>query len=112
MASPLSSYLDVTAKKFKLGLAGDFQQVNAAIAVALANEWLLKFDASKGVLSPTEPSVPRLEQGVVDYNNTLSKYHVFSLSKPFIHGLKHCEWPGRAQTIRMKVSLRQCLRRA
>jgi folylpolyglutamate synthase len=100
VTSPLSLYLGVTSKKFKLGLAGDFQKVNASMAVALANEWLLKYD--RGVASPIEPSVPKVEESHTDYNNTLPKYHVFPLSKEFIKGLKHCEWPGRAQTIRMK----------
>jgi folylpolyglutamate synthase len=52
-----------------LGLQGDFQRINAALAVALCGSFL-------GISPLTS-----------------------ALTPPFLHGLQHTTWPGRAQTI-------------
>ncbi|CAN3486275.1 folylpolyglutamate synthase [Diutina catenulata] len=71
---------DTLAEDQKLGLPGDFQRQNAALAVRLADAHLRKL------------GVPDL----VSYSDDSS---VDSLPSQFVDGLAQAEWPGRCQKI-------------
>ncbi|QLL30955.1 hypothetical protein HG536_0A07700 [Torulaspora globosa] len=65
-------------KNIQLGIAGDFQIINASLAVCLASQLLAKM-------------------GVLDTAVTLEEYA--NIPMPFIRGLEQTKWEGRCQTI-------------
>ena len=67
-------------KDIKLGLAGDFQKLNAVLAVQLAREHLTKLNI-----------LPPIEAG-----------ELFTLTPEFIKGLEVAKWEGRCQIIKDK----------
>lgn len=65
-----------------LGLEGDHQRANAALAAALAHAWLVA-QGTDGVPARLDPA---------------------RLSPRFLAGLARCEWPGRCQRVASRVA--------
>ncbi|XP_054272672.1 folylpolyglutamate synthase, mitochondrial-like [Macrosteles quadrilineatus] len=80
---PLSTY-DWQGQEMSVGLRGRVQQINASLALQLANAWQNRnmFDKSKA--------------GYVGVAKA------FPVSHPVAEGLKHCSWPGRYQILTRK----------
>lgn len=73
-------------------MSGNYQHINASVAIALSNEFL-KF---KKAVEPKELDTKL---------DTPSYYPVFPLTSEFLGGLAKAEWPGRAQTLTSEVSM-------
>lgn len=71
-----------------LGLHGDFQHVNAAVAVALANEFLRR--------TGRDTTLPQAGPFSMD------TFRARPLSEAALRGLATASWPGRAQIMRMQ----------
>jgi len=89
---PLGAYLDPSelATGNALGLHGQHQHENAALAIALSNVWL---ETSKYSRSDSKRG---------NYDPIMNNYEdVFlgPLSASFKAGLANCRWPGRGQTL-------------
>eukprot|EP01107_Rhizomastix_libera_P005565 TRINITY_DN1910_c0_g1_i5.p1 TRINITY_DN1910_c0_g1~~TRINITY_DN1910_c0_g1_i5.p1 ORF type:complete len:593 (+),score=159.92 TRINITY_DN1910_c0_g1_i5:117-1895(+) len=65
-----------------LGLNGDYQRKNAAVAISCCKEWLRKNRAEKWKSMEEE-----------------AKSNASQLPKEFLAGLAQCKWPGRSQII-------------
>jgi folylpolyglutamate synthase/dihydropteroate synthase len=78
------------------GLGGNFQRVNAALAIALSHNWLMRKNnnVSHNSFITQQYWNPELR---------LYQYPVFELTKPYLQGLTDVRWPGRAQILRLKV---------
>ncbi|XP_072175856.1 folylpolyglutamate synthase, mitochondrial-like [Diadema setosum] len=90
---PLSAY-ETDGKAFELGIHGNFQRDNAALAVQLAKRWIEekrpgRYDFNDlPVRSSADEGIPVVKP--------------FVLPDPFIQGLKDCSLPGRQQVVRWK----------
>lgn len=109
--------LEENAGMLRLGLAGDHQRLNAALAVSLANEWLHRAAhpaAVQPVPSETLPSTtePVLTAAIVGYPEASSEANTLALSQTVItrnrlfpitammrRALESTRWPGRTQVI-------------
>jgi folylpolyglutamate synthase len=79
-----------------VGLGGNFQRVNAALAIALAHNWLMQKNNNMS-------HNPFITQQYWNSELRLYQYPVFELTKPYLQGLNDVHWPGRAQILRLKV---------
>lgn len=91
---PFSAY-ETTGEKFKLGIAGHMQKVNASLSLQLTRTWL----KSQGHLHEKDVSCTHnslVVNGLIDAEIAES----FPLMPDVISGLAECRWLGRNQTIK------------
>ena len=85
IAPPLDSYTQPDSSPVTaLGLAGDHQRVNAALAIALAHVWESKY---------------RGEEAVGGRRVRLTQLADRQLPDVYLQGLHACRWPGRSQVL-------------
>ncbi|XP_072174505.1 folylpolyglutamate synthase, mitochondrial-like [Diadema setosum] len=88
---PLSAY-ETDGKAFELGLHGDFQRDNAALAVQLARRWIEEKHPGRYDFKDL-PARSSADEGI-------PVVKPFVLPDPFEQGLKNCSLPGRHQVVR------------
>ncbi|EGG20594.1 tetrahydrofolylpolyglutamate synthase [Cavenderia fasciculata] len=82
-----------------IGLEGDFQKQNSALAIAVCNAWLVNSKlTSKEQLDTIFSASPSYKDYNVDVNNYQASYFT-PLPLGIQKGLEKVEWPGRAQTL-------------
>lgn len=90
VAPPLETYAACREEELRLGLAGDHQRSNAALAVALCRQLAAAEASASGSTSP--PAVERAEADM----RLLAEGR---LPPAWRAGLEAAEWPGRAQVV-------------
>ncbi|CAG0889902.1 unnamed protein product [Cyprideis torosa] len=93
----------------ELGIRGQVQRENAALAVRLANAWVQKFERETSSSSssscgppiplPTGPHSPTSPPSWLYFEHPLA---LQDLSANVLRGLGLCRWPGRAQILRTR----------
>eukprot|EP01116_Phalansterium_solitarium_P003354 TRINITY_DN14172_c0_g1_i1.p1 TRINITY_DN14172_c0_g1~~TRINITY_DN14172_c0_g1_i1.p1 ORF type:complete len:434 (+),score=100.84 TRINITY_DN14172_c0_g1_i1:116-1417(+) len=78
----------------RLGLDGEHQRLNAALAVASVQTWLHRAPASRHRAAAWLPQLPWLQSPLP--TSTLVSV---SVPEPLLPGLQQCTWPGRCQTL-------------
>ncbi|KAL6046079.1 Folylpolyglutamate synthase [Balamuthia mandrillaris] len=95
------------SNNIRLGLEGEFQHINASLAVSLCNEYLSQLrhhhlnneNENEDVPFPSsEAAISAAHQGIEEEENE-------SLPKEFLVGLEQCKWAGRAQSISLSSGL-------
>lgn len=81
---PLASYRAASGGPITVGLAGEHQEMNAALAVQLAAAWESDSQVAKAKPS-AEARVAMVQQRL--------------LPDEYVQGLAQCSWPGRSQII-------------
>eukprot|EP00873_Tetraselmis_striata_P009562 jgi/Tetstr1/429826/TSEL_019693.t1 len=84
LSTPLERFSTPGSRPVVLGLAGDHQRDNAAVAVQLAARWM-RGASERAELAHLKPLLASLERG--------------ELPPPLLQGLAAASWPGRAQVI-------------
>jgi len=74
----------------QLSLDGDYQKINAALAIYLSKIWLERKNEKE------------IHEALLKNNKYLEKQ---PLPKPFIEGLANCEWPGRSQLMHLNENV-------
>lgn len=82
-----------------VGLSGEFQKLNAALAIALSHTWI-----TNKIENRTDNDVFQRFQNA---QNQIAHYPLFPLNEMYLKGLSNAYWPGRAQIIRLKVFWKQ-----
>ncbi|XP_063423974.1 folylpolyglutamate synthase, mitochondrial-like isoform X2 [Mytilus trossulus] len=93
VAPHFSSY-ERPGEKFKLGIAGHMQKVNASLALQLTRSWM----KSQGVLK--EEVMNGVNKVAVNGHGDLGVAKSFPFNQSLINGLVECKWLGRNQTIK------------
>ena len=90
-APPLESFTDSagTASEVLLGLAGEHQRVNAALAIALASTWEAR--------SPRHDGAGKGSKGCKGRQARLQLLAAQQLPQEYQQGLQNCRWAGRSQ---------------
>jgi len=86
VVTPITEYSTDPAsglQTVELGLAGEHQKLNAALAVKLCRVWAQR--------EPSAPEAMKRAEGAI------AEYKV--LPALYLQGLKKCRWPGRAQVL-------------
>eukprot|EP01126_Amoeba_proteus_P001261 TRINITY_DN10359_c0_g1_i2.p1 TRINITY_DN10359_c0_g1~~TRINITY_DN10359_c0_g1_i2.p1 ORF type:complete len:392 (+),score=96.27 TRINITY_DN10359_c0_g1_i2:238-1413(+) len=95
LAAPLASYGHEAAT---LGLQALYQELNAALAIALAHTWLSSKTQSEDQISLfTGNGCTSVSQKNLD-----QQFPTFPLSPAYVTGFMNTKWPGRAQVLRMQ----------
>ncbi|XP_052094486.1 folylpolyglutamate synthase, mitochondrial-like isoform X2 [Mytilus californianus] len=81
-------------EKFKLGIAGHMQKVNASLALQLTRTWM----KTQGVLK--EEVLNGVNEVAVDGHGDIGVAKSFPFNQTLINGLVECKWLGRNQTIK------------
>ncbi|VDH90749.1 folylpolyglutamate synthase [Mytilus galloprovincialis] len=93
VAPHFSSY-ERPGEKFKLGIAGHMQKVNASLALQLTRTWM----KSQGVLKGEV--LNGVNEASVNGHDDLGVAKPFPFNQSLINGLVECKWLGRNQTIK------------
>jgi folylpolyglutamate synthase len=96
VTAPLEEYEKILGHPLRLGLAGNFQRLNAALSIALSHIWLTQ--KSRDTASHGTSTTKKIRHPVFP----LDQYPVFELTESYLRGLADVRWPGRAQTLRLK----------
>ena len=93
VAKPLDSYVDPWgAPVVVLGLAGQHQRINAALAVALASSW-----EARNMRSSSSSSMADRPEGSAARRQRLEELSAGCLPPAYLQGLQACCWAGRSQ---------------
>ncbi|XP_063416834.1 folylpolyglutamate synthase, mitochondrial-like [Mytilus trossulus] len=89
---PDFTFYQLPGEKFKLGIAGKMQKVNASLALQLTRKWM----DTQGAIQEEELNGTEAVKGHVDIEVAKS----FRLKQSLIDGLVECKWLCRNQTIK------------
>lgn len=93
VAPPLNTYPNYP---FRLSLAGEIQEINAAIAVQLVFHWLAARGGRRSLRLIKERFFTAVLHFLVKSYDQLSKS---PLDPEILHGLATCRWAGRNEVI-------------